>query len=629
MDIDSRSIAARGALARERIESGRAVAGPPAPRTLTAPDEEVIERLCGRAGVDRETFRARVLVDRWPADEPLPEWIGRFETVLGWIETPQAAAPTATDWVERPFAGVLGRIVAGARRRLPTGGPAVDALSEHLCSRLADLAAKALHADYLAFVAATAGTDTPEEVVSRTSTTYREQYCEAFCEERAATVFERYPVLARQVTLVVDAWTTFTRELCGRLEATDTTRETTPTENGSVIPSAAVSGVGVLGDTHDHGRAVCRVDLETGRSVVYKPRPIGCETALYEFQRSLATLDGHPSVPTPATTDCGTHGWVERVTHATLETGAAVSEFYTVAGALTFHLYLLAAVDAHHDNVVATEHGPVLVDAETLFHLPTADPESHRPDRAAAVDQYHRSVLCSQLLPVPVDRGGTERAGFAATVGETGTERVTWHHPTTDAISAVYEPDSFAPEHNLPLVDGQFSLLRGSLDAFVNGFRRAYDAVRRNRETVRERLQTLFGGVRTRRLLLDTYRYTAALGTLSNPEYLRDGFRFGCKARSALGAVTADRPSAVVDNEVRALLRRDVPSFVLDSTDTRVRPAADDTSVAETATPGLEHALDRLDALSRADCRRQTALLRATITGTAHATPDPHGSQYD
>ncbi len=595
--VDLESVAARAALAGERVTAGRTGDGEPSERQAAFLTSDAAARFGASMGLDDETLRAHAVADRWP-DAELPAWTTTVESVLDWLALSRTVAVRRVDGTLCPFAGLFGRIVAGAVERLPDGPETTRTdLGRILLDRLVQLCGKSFHADYLTYVAQHADTREPSAVVSSDSTAYREAYREAFLTGRKTTVFERYPVLARQVALVVDDWTTAAGELLDRVAARGL---------GAV-------GVTAVGDSHDRGRCVCRIDGTD--NTVYKPRPVDTEAAVSAFRRWLSGLDGHPELPAMTVTDCDTHGWVEPVEPVEKASNDELASYYTAAGATAFLHYLLVSADAHHENVVATADGPVLVDTETVLHRPTGGPAVVR-----------ENVLYAHLFPFAVGRDENDGAGFEMTTGETTTTRPVWRQPGTDAVEATYDTQSYASESNLPKRNGQFVTPAGYLDAVLAGFRRAYDAVRSNREAVADRLRDLFAGVRTRRVLFDTDRYAAALATLSNPTYLRDGFRFGCKARAAVRA--DDRPAAVGDAEVTALLHRDVPSFVVESTERAVRPGAGGEPVTTTATPGLTAALARLDSLSVADRDEQLQLVRAAVERTAHGTTDPHGGEY-
>lgn len=612
-----------GVVARARLPGERTASddSPPEPvATLSAVDG--VDEYCEQFDVSPATLAARTAAPAAPDESALPDWTSTLAAVWHGL-TP--ATPVATtvdaDGDPVPFGRLLGRIVTVARRRLDDSvDPAVeDDLAAALCGRLANLAAKAIHADYLAFVAAETGREDPTAVCESDATAFRDAHRAAFLDGRKAAFLERYPVLARQLATLVDDWVAATTAFDRRLAEAPLTAVTDGDGDATVV------GVDRRGDPHAGGRRVAVCRLADGRRVVYKPRATTPEAALAGLCRWLSrSLPGHPSLPAVTAAARDGHGWVS---HASPETPADRAAYARAAGALVSVVRVLCGVDAHAGNVVATAAGPVLVDAETLCHPPTADRPTDSPTAATAHDAVSDSVLFSQLLPFRIGDHAATRAGLRRDTTTGGRTTATWRDPETDAVRAVYTPTGSPTEGNVPPAAGDGGTLTLPVDALCTGFERSHAALCRHRERVAAELRARFAGVTVRRLLADTGRYSATLGTLSNPPYLRDGVRFACKAVSAL-APTADRSPAVVRAELRALARRDVPRFVVDADGDAVRTPAGEVVTRVDEQTGLDRVQARLTALSPADRRRQSRLLRAAVAGTEYGATDPHGGRY-
>lgn len=610
-------------------------------------DSDSLDAYCAQFGLSPETLAVRVATPADPGRSALPAWTDTLEAVWNGL-TPATPVATTTDGdgTPVPFGRLLGRVVTVARRRRrdhvdttadgrnDVGSAARDDLEAALCGRLANLAAKALHADFLAFVAAETGRDDPTAVCDPDETAFRNAHRAAFLRDRKTTFLERYPVLARQLATLVDDWVTATAAFERRLAdaplstVSDGRVVTDPARGVGVTDSdggATVVGVDRRGDPHAGGRRVAVCRLADGRRVVYKPRATTPEAALAGVCRWLSrSLPGHPSLPAVSTVARDGHGWVS---HVSPETPGDRAAYARAAGALVSVVRLLCGVDAHAGNVVATAAGPVLVDAETLCHPPTADRPDDPPAAATAHDAVSDSVLFSQLLPFRVGDHAATRAGLRRDTTTGGRETVTWRNPETDAVRAVYTPSGSPTRSNVPPVSGDGGTLTLPVDALCAGFERSHAALCRRRERVAAELRARLTGVTVRRLLADTGRYTATLGTLSNPPFLRSGTRFACKAVAALSP-TGSRPSAVVRAELRALMRRDVPRFVVDADGDAVRTPAGETVTRIDGPTGVDRVCARLAALSPTDRRRQSRLLRAAVVGTDLGVSDPHGGRY-
>src|SRR5262249_28480731 len=140
----------------------------------------------------------------------------------------------------------------------------------------------------------------------------------------------------------------------------------------------------------------------SGARLVYKPRPLACES---HFQDLLAWLDRHrapANLRTFRVLDRGDYGWVEFVQAQPCHRPAELGSYHQRLGALLAILHMAGAVDFHFQNLVAAGEQPVAVDLESLFHpaLPLA--ESAPADERLAAKALGESVLRVGLLPFRV-----------------------------------------------------------------------------------------------------------------------------------------------------------------------------------------------------------------------------------
>jgi lantibiotic modifying enzyme len=122
-----------------------------------------------------------------------------------------------------------------------------------------------------------------------------------------------------------------------------------------------------LSDPHDGGRTVALVTFEHGLRVVYKPRPVGLESAYYELVQWWNGVAGGLDLRAARTLSQGDYGWAEFVEEAACTDEAAARRYYARAGVLICLAWLLDATDLHHGNLIAHGDHPVLVDLETLL----------------------------------------------------------------------------------------------------------------------------------------------------------------------------------------------------------------------------------------------------------------------
>lgn len=129
-----------------------------------------------------------------------------------------------------------------------------------------------------------------------------------------------------------------------------------------------LAGVTPLGDAHQGGRRVVRLDFEGGARVVYKPRSMAADRAYAGLLAGLGAAGFEPGFSTLACVAREGYGWQEWAEPAPCGTAQAVERYYRRLGAHLALLHALRGIDFHHENVIACGEQPLLVDLEGLFH---------------------------------------------------------------------------------------------------------------------------------------------------------------------------------------------------------------------------------------------------------------------
>lgn len=178
-------------------------------------------------------------------------------------------------------------------------------------------------------------------------------------------LFERLPLLRELVTTVVGGEVAAAQRFLADL------RQDLPALSASFFAGVGVEAVAVqpgLSDPHAGRRTVCAVRFGNGRTLIYKPRPVGMERGLGDLLAWLAGRKAPLVVQAPPVCDCGDHGWMAHVPFTPCAAADDVELYFQRLGAFACLLACLGAVDCHADNFIARGAAPVLVDAETLLH---------------------------------------------------------------------------------------------------------------------------------------------------------------------------------------------------------------------------------------------------------------------
>ncbi|GAA2529180.1 DUF4135 domain-containing protein [Pilimelia columellifera] len=454
--------------------------------------EALARRLAG-LGADEPTALRALSGARW-IGAPRAPWASLLTAHLAGPTLAQHHWPGAYGWLvgpitERAFAGLADRF----RHLDPTGQVIAGALADQV-GRAAWWLGPALHhsfADYRA-----RRRHRLDIALLRRSGSHAHELFEDFAAAAGPggiQVWRQRPVLARLCAqLAADAAATVAETL-DKLAADAPTLAAQLNVSRLAPLRRLVTGAG---DRHEGGRTVSRIDFADGRSVWFRPRR----------HDGLALLAGAQRRPWQLAGDH--HAWVE---HVAGDQPSDLRRYHERAGELLAVLRRHGATDIHRDNLVVTEDGPVVIDAETLAH-PVTDFElalaRELDDRPLPATALTRSVLRVGLLPswdCSADGqvlDGAHLSPALPAVSRIGLPRV--DRPGTDAEAVVVEPADLGARADLPAADYQPA---GWTDAVLAG----YDRVGADSPPERP------AGLRARLLLRYTRRYLdvllGALGT--------------------------------------------------------------------------------------------------------------------
>lgn len=188
--------------------------------------------------------------------------------------------------------------------------------------------------------------------------------------DRLFPMFKRFPVLARLWSQLISQWCDQSVELLLRFDADRRSLSSVFFRGQSIDKIVDVRGG--LSDPHNGGRTVVALRLEAG-SVIYKPRKGDGEWEWRNLMEWMNAQSFRPSLRAAKVLRRERYCWMEEIRPESCKDQSAAGRFYTRVGGMICAAYLLRAVDCHRGNMIASGEYPVLIDAETLWHV---DPES-------------------------------------------------------------------------------------------------------------------------------------------------------------------------------------------------------------------------------------------------------------
>jgi len=631
LPLDLDEIGRRAATLDERVAAIRDAdaggpAGSPSERQTLARWQQVFSpsdaaafaRRLAWDGLDEDTAARAVADEAPPAAAEWTAWLPIFLDAAAEGAAEMAAVPSED---EPPFVELWVPFLRVARRALArAAGPLADGL--------APAAALGLETRLRREIAMVAELALYERFTS--SGLSYDDFVRTMLAGGLGELFTDLPVLARQMTRLVETWVDSSTEMLQRLEAD---QAAIASMFGDADPGPLASVSAGLSDRHHDGRRVAVLTFASGRRLVYKPRDVSLERGFHECLAWLRAR-GLGEAPRPLVMLARDgYGWAEYVEAAPLETPAAVGAYYRRAGVLLAVAHVLRARDLHNENVVAAPDGPILIDVEALLQPVDRQEADGAEEGGRAARRAAGSCLATSLVSlVSMDAAGAahDAGGLRAAEPHAATlARRRWHGQRTDALG--FEPD---PSVQLAASNAVSCGDRSEPpDAFASevaeGFAEGYRFLMSQREALLDPAGPLEPMARchTRVLYRPSDQYGALLYVLAAPRYQRDGRArsLGIESLARVFAREASRPILwpLVTDERASLEALDVPRFTIPVDETTAASSRGERSSGYFVRSGLEAVRARVRGLSEADLTAQLDLLQAALAPASAAIVVP------
>ncbi|WP_336947314.1 type 2 lanthipeptide synthetase LanM family protein [Asaia sp. HN010] len=123
-------------------------------------------------------------------------------------------------------------------------------------------------------------------------------------------------------------------------------------------------------DSHLLAQRVLIIGFSNEDKIVYKPRPVDGEAALYELISWINDVFPRRSLLGARTLAKQEYGWLEYIGQRNVSSHHQIADYYYRYGKLTALIRFLSGNDIHFENLVAFGEMPIIIDAETI--LPTS-----------------------------------------------------------------------------------------------------------------------------------------------------------------------------------------------------------------------------------------------------------------
>jgi type 2 lantibiotic biosynthesis protein LanM len=382
----------------------------------------------------------------------------------------------------------------------------------------------------------------------------------------AASLFEEYPVLARQLVLRTNQWVNYSIEFLQHLITDwESLRDTFQADSDAGMLSEVRSDVG---DSHRGGRSVLIAKFSAGLQVVYKPRSLSIDVHFQELLAWLNERGDYPAFRTLKILNHDTYGWTEFVAAARCSSVTELRRFYERQGAYLALLYALEATDFHFENLIAAGEHPVLLDLEALMH-PRLKSLDLRQAAQAAGNTMTYSVLRVGLLPqrslASGEFAGLDVSGLGSMAGELTPHPVPyWLSEGTDEMRLGRKRMEIPEGQNQPTLNGAEVHALDYARAVEAGFSSMYRCLVEHQDEFLSDQGPLarFANDEVRVIMRPTYIYNLLLTESFHPDALRDALdRDRLFDRLWVGIEECPQLATIIPAEVHDLHNGDVPIF--------------------------------------------------------------------
>lgn len=367
-----------------------------------------------------------------------------------------------------------------------------------------------------------------------------------------------------------------------------------------------------LSDLHNGGKEVLKICLENGKKLLLKPRSM-------ENEQFFTRLLGWISERTDSSQyhyrilSCRDHSWCEIVEYQSCESEQEIHQYYRRLGEQLFLSYLLGTSDIHAENLIACGAYPVIVDLEALAR---SGKEIQAESAEDAIYSWIReSVIGTGILPFYVWNKEGEGIDGSAIHSKKG-QKLPFQIPAvaeeeTSNMYITYREGVTSAGRNLAWMKGKEETITAYVDDLLRGFSEAYQAVEKEKRSFQSVLEE-GKGLKSRVVLMHTQRYAMLLNSSYHPSLLVDGADREVFL-SSIGRGRRDREERIVREEIRALLRGDIPYFSSGMDEKSLYAGEEKCEEAFFQRTAYSRILERLGGIGQSDRNKQCDLIRTSM----------------
>ncbi|MDZ5606025.1 type 2 lanthipeptide synthetase LanM family protein [Bacillus pseudomycoides] len=319
-----------------------------------------------------------------------------------------------------------------------------------------------------------------------------------------------------------------------------------------------------LGDSHSDGKRVAKLILENNNQVIYKPRDLHIDSMYKEICDYInQNTDVQFNIKTPNVILGQDYGWAEYIEYKECNNQMELKNFYKRTGAQLALLYSLNAIDFHAENLIANGSNPVLIDLESLFHMPYKEQETSDA-YGKAKEKLASSVKSIGLLPFIFGSNHIDVSG----IGQKGEVETFIKVPKikldngTVKVEREYGKMNAALNH--PKINGTYANANDYIEEIKEGFSEIYSLITKRKKQILDIIDKVSDKVFVRFIPKPTVRYASFLELSLHPRFMHNYIdREVFLAKIWEDTVSNELYEGLAKHEFKDLINDDIPLFSL------------------------------------------------------------------
>lgn len=330
------------------------------------------------------------------------------------------------------------------------------------------------------------------------------------------------------------------------------------------------------GDSHNNGHTTSIITTDAGK-VVYKPHDVRIDLKSYELINTFFS----DIMKAPKVCCYDDFGFVEFMENSISTTDEAAKRYFYNLGGFVSVVQMLGSTDLHHNNIIANDGKPVVIDYELMI-----TPGYRKPDKSLSND-FRYSVYFSNLMPSR--RGDVE-------------------------LSILFARDE--ENKSAPVVDGSRKAIMDYPDEFFAGLRDVYHRCMEHKDEIKDFILSMKGLYvrhifRGTRVYADLMEKTLESAWVEDPNVRDSVFEALSVAMKRNGS---DKADDLTNAETDAIMRGDIPYIYMKTDSCDLYADGRDVYKDFFALSCIDNILSRIDYLSESDLEFEERLLRKAMT---------------